>query len=297
MERRFVQFELWQDCFQNCKFCYNKKTMHIYNSQRQFDNIKFVNDFLDTPEILDYNTFGLIGGEFFGGEIKSEEVLKQFLELIDRICSFENIKQILITSNLMYKDCSLLLNVCDKIQSKNKDLLICTSYDTIYRFNDTTLKYWEDNMRILSEKNIKTHVETILTADFIDKVLKKEFNIKDFEEKYNTRIDYCAPNSGFGFSDKYEMDKVLPNFFPTRNSMIKFLQYCVANKMIRAKSLFDMEKLNSQLLFQAVNGKFVRLEDRVKRNSLMPADDPRKSGYIDTEIPMWKDIELFRRLV
>ena len=118
MERRFVQFELWQDCFQNCKFCYNKKTIHAYNFQRQLDNIKFVNDFLDTPEILDYNTFGLIGGEFFGGEIKSEKVLKQFLELIDRICSFENIKQILITSNLMYKDCSLLLNVCDKIKSK-----------------------------------------------------------------------------------------------------------------------------------------------------------------------------------
>ena len=293
--RKFIQFELWQDCFQNCKFCYNYNTIHQYNNSKKLKNIEFVNNFLKDEGIKGYNTFGLIGGEFFGGEIDNPEIKDKFVNLIDNICSLKNIEQILLTSNLMYQDNKFLLDICNFVLSKNKKLLICTSYDTIYRFNETTLRYWQDNMKILSKNNIETHTQVILTQDFIKKVLSNKFLPIKFSQEYNTTIDYSRPNCGWRFKNKFEMDKLLPNFFLKRKDFINFLIKGNTEKFIDFDKFLNVGVLHSQVLYQGIGEGLIRIEGRDKHNTILPADNPLKADYIDSDIRIYDDLELFKK--
>lgn len=297
MSRKFIQFEVWQECNQNCKFCYNYNTIHSRNDSLKLKNIKFINDFLLTPEINEFNTIGLIGGEFFGGEIKNTEIKQAFTQLITNICNLNNINQILLTSNLMYKDNSFLLEICNLIKSYNKELLICTSYDTIYRFNDNTLHHWISNMKVLSDQAIKTHTQIILTQDFIEEVLSNKFSPTEFEKLYNTSIDYSRPNCGFVYKDKFEMNKILPNFFLKRSDFIKFLIKGCTEGFIDINRFLNVNLLNSHVLYQFIDGKFHRIDNRDKHNTILPSDDVSKSDYIDSDVRIYDDLLYFKSVI
>ena len=88
------------------------------------------------------------------------------------------------------------MGVADKV-------LICTSYDTKWRFDGFKCKrpkkwLFRKNMERLHKEfpDFRTHIEIILTGDFIDKVLSGDFDIAYFSNYYHSRVDFIEPASG-----------------------------------------------------------------------------------------------------
>lgn len=287
--RRFIQFELWKTCNYNCPFCYNGIKRFENKIDKKLNNILFVKDHLNNDDMTEFNTFGLIGGEFFNKE--ANNVKNEFIDLILTIKS-KKFDQIMITSNMIYKDTSFLEEILEILSDEN--VLICTSWDSKYRFTDETLEIWENNMKMLHQKNINTHVETILTKNFLQKVLDKEINCEtDLVEKYQSRFDYMAPNCGYNYKDKFEMNKFVPDFFPERQLFMKWVQKIYNEGQVNVDDLFNIKQLNANTLYQEVDGSIIKITDREKHNTILPCDNINKTDYIDSDEFMRDDLRKF----
>lgn len=286
---KFIQYQLWQDCRNGCKFCSELNQLNVDKKWA----LNFTLDKLNDPEVFDYEEVGIIGGEIFDNQLQDPEVQKLFYVLTDKICTM-HFKKIYIATSLIYDMKPYLipylqhlreLNVADKV-------LLCTSYDLKYRFNKEGKKeLWENNMLQLQKDfpDFKTHVETILTQHFIDAVLNKEFNIKEFVKKFNTRIDYIEPSSGMYYKDKQDCEKACPGFFPTKKSFIKFLiQEGIKDNSIDLSCMISYQ-IRASRIYHLDCGKFVCYEDRRKPGFKVICSDSTKKyevGFIDSDDSM-----------
>lgn len=269
-KNRFIQYELWKDCKNNCAFCFNKNQPDL----NKVASLLFVTQKMQEPEVDENNEIGFIGGEFFDGQLCEPRVKQLFYNLFD-ICAEKvkanKINKIYITTSLLFDaniDLIPFLNYLQKIGIL-KYTLLCTSYDLKYRFHTKDrLKLWEANMILLNKiyPELKLHSEIILTKFFIDAVLKDEFNITDFSKKFNTSIDYIEPASGFYYRDKQDMQKHIPDFFPTKQEFIKFLKKtAIENKEIELYKFLSME-IRSNTVYCYLNNQLIYLSDRRKNN-------------------------------
>lgn len=237
---KFIQYELWKDCHNQCQFCYNKGEPKTNKIKR----MHYIMDKMDLEEADLFDEIGFIGGDFFHNQLDDDEVKSLFYKLFEK-CSERRkqnkLNKLCICTSLIFNIDRHFVDFVNYLESINLlDItLICTSYDTLYRFqNDYQKNLWENNMLELHVRfpKLKIHTETLLSQDFIDKVLTDEFNITEFCNKFHTTIDYIEPSTGFYYNTKYEMAEVLPNFFPTKSSFIKFIK----------KTVFDEKTINLQ---------------------------------------------------
>ena len=149
-----IQVRLWNDCSNNCDFCSlgNKKKITRPEDKRE--------RILKLLELTD-DKIGIIGGEFFEGQLKGCE--DEWLTMIKNLsCS-----DLFITANLIYK--SYLLKETLEIRP---DILLCTSYDTVGRFKNHNLK--EDWLgRVNSLSNVFCTIiptQNMINDTFIDKI-------------------------------------------------------------------------------------------------------------------------------
>lgn len=298
----FIQYELWKDCKNGCKFCFNKGQPDLDKLQ----SLNFVINKIQEPEVDNYNEIGFIGGEFFDDQLNNEEVWSKFIEIFN-ICKQKvdngKIKKIYLTTSLLYKVNNLLLPFLNLMRTFgiSDKILICTSYESKYRFHTKELlKLWQDNMLWLHEKfpEVKLHTEMIVTQFFIDEVLNDTFSITKFKETYHTEVDYIEPASGFYYIDKQDMYKDIKDFFPTKSSFIKFLiKTAVKSKEI---SLFKFLSMNirSDKVYCYLDGKLLCLDSRRKTNkgfidAKKDAKIKYEMGFIDSNDKM---IDVVRQL-
>ena len=298
----FIQYELWKDCKNGCKFCFNKGQPDLDKLQ----SLNFVINKIQEPEVDNYNEIGFIGGEFFDDQLNNEEVWSKFIEIFS-ICKQKvdsgKIKKIYLTTSLLYKVNNLLLPFLNLMRTFgiSDKILICTSYESKYRFHTKELlKLWQDNMLWLHEKfpEVKLHTEMIVTQFFIDEVLNDTFSITKFKETYHTEVDYIEPASGFYYIDKQDMYKDIKDFFPTKSSFIKFLiKTAVKSKEI---SLFKFLSMNirSDKVYCYLDGKLLCLDSRRKTNkgfidAKKDAKIKYEMGFIDSNDKM---IDVVRQL-
>lgn len=153
------------------------------------------------PEIMkDYNAVGLIGGEFFQGQLTG--VKTEWHDLIftlSKLLDEEEIKEVWLATSLIFEDLEDFKQTLDILSQyplrSNQRITICTSYDTIGRFrNDNSLKVWQRNMKWVKDNypNISLHIQTILTQDTIEKLIT-DINYFDNIAEY-TSIDFRYPS-------------------------------------------------------------------------------------------------------
>lgn len=303
---RFVQFQLWRNCNVNCDFCYNKG---LGNTDKLWA-VKAVYEKMLEPVMTRFNEYGLIGGEIFGKELNDPEVRVGFYKIINLI--IERIKlniidKVYITTSLIYKDRQSLVEFCEylKYHDVESKFLICTSYDTIYRFkNENSEKLWSDNMDFLRKNypKLPVHVESILTQDFIEKVLLNQFDIKAFEARYKTKLNFIEPQCNSNCLTKEEFDKQLPRFLPKRNDFLKFLAKCTKDKSIDIFEFLN-EALHSDLLYMECNGYLYEFLGRRRFPTMMDAYYRKLGrnfyhlGYVDSDIKVEDDVKAYRDLV
>lgn len=293
----FIQFELWKDCSLGCKFCCNKNQPKI----DKIESLHYVLDILNSEEIKNYNEIGLIGGEFFNGELDNPEVYTLFNKILETI-SLLDFDKIYITTALMF-DLTKFLNFVSIL--KNLKLidktLICTSYDTKYRFyTKEREELWKNNMKFLCKNfpELRVHTEIILTQSFINEVLENRFNICEFEKEFNTKIDFIEPSSGLGYYDKIEASNEMPDFFPTKSSFIQFLKKSIENNWINLDTFLSMELRSNKLYFIA-DGKRMVADNRREGDGKCPIPNAKvkyDTGFIDSNTSMSEVVREYKEM-
>ncbi len=166
MNVRALQFEIWNNCNNNCDFCYLKESRVISSPEQQIANIKKVKQIIE-QEIQGYNAVGLAGGEFFQGQLKYCK--NEFFDLLKFICA-QDIKELWLAAILIDENQDDLWETLDLLP-KDKRILLCTSYDTIGRFHTAEQEeQWFKNIKRVAEKysHVVLHTQTIITQHFID---------------------------------------------------------------------------------------------------------------------------------
>lgn len=297
---KFVQIELWKDCSIGCKFCCNKGQPKSLKKDCLLEALNI----LDEPSMIEFNEIGFIGGEFFNGEISSTEIKQLFYKLFKKVFNM-HFDKIYITAALIY-DLNLnlipFLNFCQTFNIISK-IILCTSFDTKYRFkslNDINL--WKNNMKLLKKQfpELRLHTEIILTEAYMQSVLKNEFNILNFEKEFQTSIDYIEPSSGLYYYDKKECAKELLDFFPYKKTFLQFLKKTtIENNLINIDTFLSME-LRSNRLYYIVNNQRLMVDNRRLGDGkceLPNFKNKYETGFIDSDESMIDVVNNFKELV
>lgn len=235
--KKILQFELWQECNNNCKFCYlwreNKHTpdeLKLSALQKTIDKIS------DLTIYEEYDTLAFIGGEFFQGQLRKNSAVKEkFYELIHKAAELYNngtVKEIWLTATMCIGRCEEMYELL-KLFNNHKNIWIVTSWDTMGRFQTQKMEdNWKFHMHKLLEEfpDIQINVSTILTGDLVDKYLNNEFTFISMMKEYKCTFFFkqCGPlyddHEVGGFNEAKRKSNIrLPNFFPTREKFLQFL--------------------------------------------------------------------------
>lgn len=245
-----LQFEIWQECNNNCSFCY------LWNENRHTpDNLKITAiqkaiDKIEDISIFDeYDTLAFIGGEFFQGQLRKNSLVKEkFYELMHKASELYNsgiVKEIWITATMCIGKCEEMYEIL-KFFNNHENVWIVTSWDTMGRFRTQKMRdTWEYHMRKLKQDfpSLKINVSTILSGDLIDKYLNDEFTFINMMNDYDCTFFFKQCGVLFddrkvgSFSEAKRLSNIkIPNFFPERN---KFLQFLIKFRQQEPEILYD----------------------------------------------------------
>lgn len=299
----FIQFELWKDCNNNCGYCFNK---YVPKKRNKKEALEYAISVLKEKNLEPGSTIGFMGGEFFGGQLTNLEVEAKFYELVELVLQKINtnpLGRFCIMSSLMAKDSSDWFEFCDFVHDRkmDKSILVCTSWDKLYRFNDETLKIWEDTVRKTQElyPDMRIHVEMILTEYLIKEIEANPMYLREFEQKWNCRVDFNIPYLPLWFSLKGEtkesFNNKYPDFFPKRSSFLNLLK--------SNNTGFDLQGISnhsfhSSELYYAINDiDWIHLpfRDKMATTCITHSVCNNCCGYIDSTVKIQDDIKAFLR--
>lgn len=290
---KFLQYELHKECNNGCGFCFNKNQPKL----NKFERIRMVHHDVFNGSTDEYTDLGFIGGELFDPSLYVKDERNALIELWHTACrqvKHGKLKRLLITSALMMDDCSLLfevLKIAEHYQVIDK-VLLCTSWDKMYRFSDRTLKLWQSTMRALHElhPSLMLHVEMIMTGCLVDYILEAPNFVSNFEKEYNCTVDFIQPSVGYYYKTKEEFEKVMPNFFPQRAKFFDAV-HVLYKDGVNLDGLLDMRK-HADTVDCYFNGHKIVFEDRhVKEKYVSCMLEQPQVGYCDSDVPMRKDVE------
>ena len=298
-----IQFELWKNCTNGCNFCFNKGC----TCSTKEDKIRILKEVYYRLERLNYdyyNKIGFIGGELFGNQIEDEEVFKAFCDLFELCILFVQlgyINQVNFTSNLLNKDNNKMYQILNMIKAKGllNKFELCTSWDSKYRFKEKLSQFrWHKNMQYIKEhySELQTHIEILPTQDFCEKCLSGEFDYDKFKSVYNSAIDYSDLNSGFYYKDKFEMEEHVPGFFPKRATFLKWVNTGLKKGWFRIEDICNYSIFFNELYMLDKTNHFIQYI-RHGHDAQLPYGQVNRSDYIDSDIPMYIDLENIKKKV
>lgn len=186
------EFLLWDNCNNNCKFCFQKKNYHKLIDDQKRKSIQKVIEFLNSDKFQDGSHVMLVGGEIFD----SPTIFADFNHLISIIVNMmidKKIDLLYINTNLIYKKLDSVLFLLDTIRSNKlfDRLKFTTSYDVEGRFTEKTKQLMLHNLELIKklypECNIV--VNSMLANKLCDMILNGEFSVKAFCNKFKVKIN------------------------------------------------------------------------------------------------------------
>ena len=219
---RIVQLKLWENCSICCRFCYlGDRIVSSLEERRQ----RLVRSREMIPSLArDYYRIGLIGGEFFTGELTGLE--SEWLSLTTEIDRYP-FDQVWIATSLLQNDLSLLESTLESL--KNRHTIVCTSYDPEGRFRSSSEeKQWRVNKDFLLDRGYEVNVTVIPTRRVIEGFrdgslgfLRRctSLNLSDPQLRYGFTLS-CARDSSYN-SEFTAHNRLFS--LPTRDEFLRFL--------------------------------------------------------------------------
>lgn len=304
---KFIQFQLWRDCSSNCDFCYLKGMKDASSKENAL--IQTI-EYIKKLDFSKYSEIGLTGGEFFAKQLSNKRVRDLFYclnNVLARLLYDKKISKVYITTSLLTKDLSQLIDCLDiyKHFHVTSQVLICTSYDTQYRFkNKNSEELWKSNMKQLYSiyPEVMLHTEIICTQDFILKVLNNSFNLRTLEKEYHSKINFIKPQCNTLAKTKEDFDKDLPNFLLHRQDFLEFLKKCKNENLLDFNELFNSNLHSDTYVYFDENDrmKILNRQNKFKENCLEVAKSAGRSlavlDYLDSDLSIDDDVDFFREI-
>ena len=308
----FIQFYLWWDCNNNCKFCFAKLLKeHKSTINERLKALNYVLDYLNnTQYIKEFDIVGLIGGEFFENQLDDLEVYNKFLEVIDKsieLIQSHTISKLFLMTHLIYPKSDKLNEVINKFKLANltDSLAICTSCDLWGRFHTPErFEMWQNNIKYLRAQNINVHVEFILCQKLIENILSNTFNFK-FLDDLGVSFDFLNPQGYVtrdqvtGDTKEETVNHLGTGWLPLRSSFLKFLAYLQCYYPFKLRNLFTLDKRAQELHFIPQNRVQYRdietYNENIEADTILPCGhSDRFSFYEDSDKCMICDIKHFQ---
>lgn len=187
------EFLLWDNCNNNCSFCWQREQPRLYNQTTRSIILDEVIKFINSDKFVKGSHILVCGGEIFD-KPKDCQILNNFFKKIVSLMLSNVIDLLYINTNLIYKDLTSLKFLLDLIKSNHlfDRLRFTTSYDIEGRF-----KKEEDKQLMLSnlkwinitypECQIVTNI--ILTKQLCKSILSETFSVKFFMTVYNCWVN------------------------------------------------------------------------------------------------------------
>lgn len=217
----------------NCYLNKEKVNQTPYEQEKSIQKTINIIDNLDSK----FNAFGLIGGEFFGGQLSTATLRNSFRELVLKLDKMldHRLEQVWVSASLLTPDLSDFLYCFNGIKNKNK-FLICTSYDTDGRFRSSEQRdIWFNNIKKLNSLWFIVHTQIIATDSFINESLStsilediSKYSMVDFKSPTISREDYYK-RCILGKENYRDVFKSVCDSYPkgffigNRNNFLKFL--------------------------------------------------------------------------
>ena len=230
MSSHVVQYELWRECNCKCTFCtLGYDNLHTDNSLK-LQSLQTAIDEIKEMKAGEHETLGFIGGEFFQGQLSTEELRAKWFELMNLcndVLNKDIVQTIWINASLLIGSQPDFYKTLDLFDKKNQ-VWVLTSFDTWGRFHTQKMfDTWEGHLEKIHTEypEVRVNITSIITGDFINKFLNNELDIHKYTKKYGYTIFLKNPVQPLieddGVPNTYFND-ILPNFFPKRNDMLKF---------------------------------------------------------------------------
>ena len=213
LNNQFVQIRLWDDCVNKCDFCSLRNRCRTTPIKAKKERIAKTSKLINDQKL---SQIGLLGGEFFEGQLKGCE--KEWLDLLSVL--LKTGAQIYITANLIHKQYFLE----ETLKKLNGRVLICTSYDEVGRFHtDSAKTNWLNNINELHDQGVNIFCTCIPTQEFLD---------ADFILPEWLGINLCDPHLGVDWyitvdKSHYHEHLLVENTLfnlPSRKTAIKWMR-------------------------------------------------------------------------
>lgn len=155
----FIQFRPWIDCDRNCEFCYQKSEDRHTSIEEKRQALMILSATIHNP-VKGCDTIGLIGGELFS----FKGLYREWMCVAETIRNTGDVRKVYIASHLI-GDIEDLLDFAGML---NKEVWICTSYDSSNRFRDECeYNTWLENIKACQKEGHKVVVNAVLSNEFI----------------------------------------------------------------------------------------------------------------------------------
>lgn len=194
------EFLLWNNCNNNCSFCYQKEygiggdnpndfTLSSLEKQKSISEYKaLLQSIIERESVFDLL---LVGGELFPIET---DVKSGFFNLVDEIHNYiiqGKIRYLYLNTNLLYDDTQDLTTLLDKLCDYHENLKFTTSFDFAGRFHTSSQKIlFLQNLLYISSTYPKLHIvcNTIITTGLFSAIKNNNNVLLEMENKYNIEI-------------------------------------------------------------------------------------------------------------
>lgn len=193
--KKIYEFLLWDNCNNNCKFCWQREQPRIYDKEKRKEILDEVIKFIDSDKFEKGSHILVCGGEVFDKPQDFDNLTEFFHKIVD-FMERDVIELLYINTNLIYWDTKGLMRLFQMLENSHYNLLsrlrFTTSYDIEGRFKNKDSKdLMLANLKYIMDKypTVHTVVNTILTKPACEAVLSGEFKLDKFMEQYNCWVN------------------------------------------------------------------------------------------------------------
>jgi hypothetical protein len=191
--KKIYEFLLWDNCNNNCKFCWQRKNPRIYAHEERIQILSKVLEFIRSDKFEKGSHILVCGGEIFD-KPSDFNTLSAFFFAIIQFMKQGIVDLLYLNTNLIYLNINGLYDTLEQL--KEADLLnrvhFTTSYDVVGRFKDKRdEQIMLTNLQTISKKYSQLPIITniVLTEPTCKAILENQLNVKEFMNQYRCWVN------------------------------------------------------------------------------------------------------------
>lgn len=191
--KRIYEFLLWDNCNNNCKFCWQRENPRIFDHTTRLIILNEVIEFIKSDKFEKGSHILVCGGEIFD-KPSDFQVLSTFFFIIIQFMKQGIIDLLYLNTNLIYLNINGLYDALEQLKDAGllERVKFTTSYDIEGRFkNEHDRNVMLANLETIGRKYPEMPIVTnmILTRPTCEAILKGHFDIVEFMKHNNCWVN------------------------------------------------------------------------------------------------------------